>query len=114
VGNLQAPFAVRRIVHGGKQSMPMDYNNIRTPFYSEAELDLAPVQNWMVNGVDTLSLWFRGNPVAFLDKGGNAFTISGSGHDIWDHADDFRYAYKKLNDNGSITARVDSIGNTNA
>jgi len=29
VGNIQAPFAERAIVHGGKQSMPMDFNNTR-------------------------------------------------------------------------------------
>jgi len=112
VGNLVAPFAERTIVHGGKQSMPMDYNNTKSPFYSEAELALAPQQNWTTNGVTDLSLWFRGRAVAFLDKGNNAFTVSGSGADIWGTADDFRFAYKRLNGNGSITAKVDSLLNT--
>jgi hypothetical protein len=40
--------------------MPMDYNNLKTPFYSEAERSFAPVLNCTVNGVDTLSLFFRG------------------------------------------------------
>ena len=38
----QAPFAEQTIVHGGKQSMPLDYNNVKTPFYSEAEREFAP------------------------------------------------------------------------
>ena len=29
VGNLTTPFAERTIVHGGRQSMPFDYNNIK-------------------------------------------------------------------------------------
>ena len=114
VGNLTAPFAERTIVHGGKQAMPMDYNNAKTPFYSEAELDFAPAQNWTTNDVTDLSLWFRGQPVAFVDKGNEAFTVSGSGHDIWDAADDFRFVYKKLSGNGSITVKVESLINTNA
>jgi regulation of enolase protein 1 (concanavalin A-like superfamily) len=112
VGNLQAPFAEQTIIHGGKQAMPLDYNNIKSPFYSEAEQTFAPLQNWATNGVDTLSLWFRGNPVSFADKGNGALTVSGSGNDIWNTADAFRFAYKRLNGNGWITARVDSQTNT--
>ena len=112
VGNVTAPFAERTIVHGGKQAMPLDYNNLRAPFYSEAEYAFAPLQNWTGNGVTDLSLWVRGNPVSFQDKGNNAFTISAGGNDIWNNADAFRFAYKKLSGNGSLTARVESIGNT--
>jgi hypothetical protein len=57
VGNLQAPFAEQTVVHGGKQSMPMDYNNVNAPFYSETELEFAPAANWTVNGVDADCLW---------------------------------------------------------
>jgi regulation of enolase protein 1 (concanavalin A-like superfamily) len=114
VGNLTAPFAERTTIHGGKQAMPMDFNNTKTPFYSEAEQTFSPLQNWTTNGVDTLSLWVHGNPVAFVDKGNGAFTVGASGHDIWDDADDFRFVYKKLNGNGSITVKVESLVNTNA
>ena len=113
VGNMQAPFAEQTIVHGGKQSMPFEYNNVNAPYYSEASRSFDPTQNWTTNGADTVSLYFRGRPVAFADNGNNAFTISASGTDIWNNADQFRFAYKQLNGNGSITARVDSIGNTN-
>ncbi|MCL5281239.1 MAG: PA14 domain-containing protein [Planctomycetes bacterium] len=60
VGNAEEPFAEQVIVHGGRQSMPMDYNNLKTPFYSEAERSFTPALNCTVNGVDTLSLFFRG------------------------------------------------------
>jgi regulation of enolase protein 1 (concanavalin A-like superfamily) len=114
VGNWQAPFAERTIVHGGKQSLPMDYNNLVAPYFSEATLEFAPVQDWTSHGVTALSLWYRGYPIAFSDNGNNAFTVSGGGNDIWNAADAFRFAYKKLSGNGSITARVDSQTNTNA
>ncbi len=71
-------------------------------------------QDWTVHGATDLSLWFRGNPVRFLDKGNGAFTLSGSGHDIWDNADDFRFVYKKLSGSGSIQVKVESLVNTNA
>jgi len=59
VGNAVAPFAEQTMVHGGKQSMPLDYNNVKTPFYSEAERTFAPVQDWTADGVDTLVLYVR-------------------------------------------------------
>ena len=113
VGYLQSPFAEQTIIHGGKQSMPLEYNNVMTPFYSEAERTFDAPQSWTGNGADTLSLYFRGSAVSFADKGGNAFTISGSGTDIWNNSDQFRFAYKQLAGNGSITAKVDSLVNTN-
>ena len=40
------------------------------------------------------------------------FTVSGSGNDIWNNADAFHYVYQTLTGNGSITARVLSLQNT--
>ena len=60
VGNPQAPFAEQTIVHGGKQSMPLDYNNVKTPFYSEAEREFAAPQDWTVGDVGMLVLYVRG------------------------------------------------------
>jgi hypothetical protein len=59
---------------------------------------------------DTLRVAFRGNPVGFKEEDG-VVTMGASGADIWDTADQFRYAYKTLNGDGSIIARVDSISN---
>jgi hypothetical protein len=61
VGYVQAPFAERTIVHSGQQSMPLDYNNVNSPWYSEAEREWAAVQNWTAEGADTLHLFIRGN-----------------------------------------------------
>jgi regulation of enolase protein 1 (concanavalin A-like superfamily) len=38
--------------------------------------------------------------------------MNGKGTDIWDVADQFRFAYKSLSGNGSIIARVDSVAPT--
>jgi len=112
VGYWDAPFAERTIVHGGRQSMPFEYNNVDTPFYSEAELEISPAQNWTSNGADTLSLWVRGNPISFVESASGGITMSGGGADIWDVADEFRFACKSLAGNGSIVAKIESLGNT--
>ncbi len=62
VGYLQAPFAETTIVHGGKQSMPLAYDNSKSPYYSETTRDLGTAQDWTGNGATHLDLWFRGNP----------------------------------------------------
>jgi len=111
VGYDPAPFAERTIIHGGKQSMPLDYNNTKSPFYSEAERTWDKPQDWTVNGADTLTVWFRGNPAGFVEAAG-VITMSGGGTDIWNTADQFRFASKRLTGNATIVARVDSIGNT--
>ncbi|MCP4609648.1 MAG: LamG domain-containing protein [Planctomycetes bacterium] len=58
VGNLNPPFAEQTIVHGGLQSMPMAYDNAVGK--SEATLTLTSNKDWTVNGVTTLTIWFRG------------------------------------------------------
>jgi hypothetical protein len=60
VGYLDPPFAEQVNVHGGCQSMPLDYNNINAPFFSEATRTWSTAQNWTLNGVNTLTLYFRG------------------------------------------------------
>ncbi len=59
VGYENAPFAEQTIVHGGNQSMPMYYDNSAAG-KSEATLTLTSNRDWTVNGVDTLTIWFRG------------------------------------------------------
>jgi hypothetical protein len=60
VGNITAPFAEQKIVHSGRQSMPMAYDNTNKPFYSEGERVWATPQDWTVNGVTTLVLFVQG------------------------------------------------------
>jgi hypothetical protein len=112
VGYVQAPFAERKIVHGGKQSMPVDYNNTKSPFYSEAERTWDKPQDWTAGGADTLVLYFQGRAAGFLDKGAGSFALGGGGTDIWNTVDQFRFAAKKLTGNGAIVAKVESLVNT--
>jgi len=60
VGYVQAPFAEQTIVHGGGQSMPLDYNNVNAPSYSEGERVFSPAQDWTAMGTDMLLLYVRG------------------------------------------------------
>jgi hypothetical protein len=84
VGNITAPFAEQKIVHSGKQAMPMAYDNTRTPFYSEAEQVWDTPQDWTVNGVNTLVLFVQGltsnTPdqfyVALEDKAGKVARVT--------------------------------------
>jgi hypothetical protein len=58
VGYANAPFAEQTIVHSGNQSMPMSYDNAVGK--SEATLTLTANRDWTVNGVNRLTIWFRG------------------------------------------------------
>ncbi|MDT8301312.1 MAG: LamG-like jellyroll fold domain-containing protein [Sedimentisphaerales bacterium] len=110
VGYATAPFAEQTIVHGGGQSMPFAYDNAVGK--SEATLTLTYPRDWSRHGVGVLSLWFKGNPAGFLEDSAGTITMSAGGADIWNTADEFRYAYKQLSGAGSITAQVLSVDNT--
>jgi len=60
VGYEAPPFAEQTIVHSGKQSMPLSYNNTSGAAYSEAERTFAAGQNWTQAGAATLVLYFHG------------------------------------------------------
>jgi len=61
VGYVQAPFAEQTIVHGDSgQSMPLDYNNVNAPHYSEAERTFATPQDWTVDGIEVLIVSIQG------------------------------------------------------
>jgi hypothetical protein len=55
------PICERKIVHSGKQSMPLDYAIVNSPWYSEAERQWATPQDWTAEGAATLHLFLRGN-----------------------------------------------------
>jgi hypothetical protein len=59
VGNAVPPFAEQTIIHGGSQSMPFVFDNAVGK--SEATLTLTSNRDWTVNGINTLTVWFRGD-----------------------------------------------------
>jgi hypothetical protein len=119
VGDETTPsYTEETIVHSGLQSMPISYDNNKQGFsmYSETELTLTDQRDWTEQGVANLSLWFRGYPASvgsFAEGPTGTFTMTGSGADIWNQADEFHFAYKTLSGVGSIVAKVVSVDNTN-
>jgi len=112
-------YTEQTIVHSGGQSMPLSYDNNKQGFakYSETEFTLTAPRDWTKYDVAELSIWFRGYPASagsFVEGPVGTFTMTGSGADIWDQADEFHFAYKMLTGAGSIVARVQSVDNTNA
>jgi len=96
----------------GEWSMFMAYDNARSPFISEAQREFASQQDWTAGAMNTLSLWFQGDVVSFGETAPGTFAMSAAGVDIWGASDEFRYAYKRLDGDGAIVARVDSVRNT--
>ncbi len=69
VGYGQSPFAEQTIIHGGSQSMPLTYSNSSASAFSETDRTFASAQNWTINGIKSLSLWFYGQ----ADNGGQLY-----------------------------------------
>ncbi|MGE5295318.1 MAG: PA14 domain-containing protein [Solirubrobacterales bacterium] len=84
VGTNEAPWAELTVVHSGEQALPMTYNNINTPYYSQADRTWATPQDWTIKGVNTLVLYVQGGSlneagplyVALEDSLGNTATIT--------------------------------------
>ena len=111
-------FTAETIVHGGRQSMPLAYDNNKPGYlnYSEATMTLSSQRDWTARGVTELSLWFRGYPASvgsFVAEPAGTYTMTASGTDIWNTADEFHYAFKQLTGVGSIIVKVESVENTN-
>jgi hypothetical protein len=60
VGYSAPPFADITVVHGGKQSMPLDYNNVNAPWYSETQREFETAENWQAGDANDLVLYIRG------------------------------------------------------
>ncbi|HUU15781.1 MAG TPA: hypothetical protein VMW72_01415 [Sedimentisphaerales bacterium] len=79
VGNDLPPYAEQSIVHSGIQSMPLYYDN--SVGYSEATLTLTYPRDWTEKGVNTLTIWFRGNSdnaaeILYVALNGNAIVTN--------------------------------------
>jgi hypothetical protein len=60
VGYSTSPFAEHAIIHSRTQSLPLDYNNVNSPYYSETTRKFESVQNWTAEDVTNLVLFVRG------------------------------------------------------
>ena len=128
VGYFSPPSIEQETIHSGTQSMPLRYDNDGTVnegtafetsgtlLYSEAERQLTSTQNWTLDGVESLTVWFKGNAAqvsSFVENPAGTYTINASGADIWGTADEFHFAYKEITSGtATIIARVDSLENT--
>ncbi|MEN6576953.1 MAG: discoidin domain-containing protein [Phycisphaerales bacterium] len=86
VGYIDPPYAERNTVHGGRQSMPLAYNNTAAA-YSEATRTFDNPQDWTAHGVTKLSLYFYGaaeNTAGqmYLKINGTKVNYSGAADDL--------------------------------
>jgi hypothetical protein len=108
-------FMETEIVHGGDQSMPYFYDNDMK--YSEAVKTLDSARDWTLDGVQELSLWFRGLSGyvgSFTEEPAGTYTMTATGTDIWESSDEFHFAYKELTGVGSVIAKIESVEQTDA
>ncbi len=106
-------FGETTIFRGGKQSMPLRYDNTKAPNFSEAERTFTPTQDWTASGAQELVVYFRGVAPGFVETASGSILMNAIGTDIWNNGDQFRFAYKSLSGDGTMVARVDSIFNSN-
>jgi len=84
VGYWNPPYTEQTIVHGGRQSMPLQYDNLNEPRYSQAGHTWTTPADWTVNDMDTLQLFVRGEAtngpdalyITLEDDGGNIATVA--------------------------------------
>lgn len=111
-GTTYTSIAERTFVHGGSQAMPLYYNNASADkkYYSETERVWTSPQDLTAGGATDLSLWFKGRPVRFVESADGKIVMSSMSGDIsGTNADYFRYAYRQLTGDGSMTVKVSSL-----
>jgi len=100
--------AEKTIVYEGSQSLPMTYNNTTAPT-SEATRYFDTAVDLTQGNPESLKLQVRGDAPDFVENADDTLTVGAAGVDIWNTADDFRFVYKRLSGDGSITAKVNSV-----
>ncbi len=76
-------FGETAIVHGGAQSMPLNYNNNNEPYYAQTDRTWDDAQDWTIHGVNTVVLYLQGGSsngaeplyVAVEDDNGKIATV---------------------------------------
>jgi hypothetical protein len=77
-------FNETTVVHGGKQAMPFEYNNVDMPYYSEAERTFDTPEDWTGHGADTLVLYVQGRGPDFdLMNAATGPVIDGKVDAVW-------------------------------
>ncbi len=131
VGYFDLPYVEKTVVHTGSQSMPLYYDNdgtvnegegtlekTGTLYYSETKRQFDSAQDWTIDEVNSLSLWYKGYPEEvgkFVEEPAGVYTMAAAGVDIWDVADEFHFAYKEVaSDTCQIIAKVESIDPNNS
>jgi hypothetical protein len=109
VSRWAAPSVAAGDDQGNRQAMSLAYSNGRAPFYSEVDRWFVSEQDWTAALGDTLSLSVRGDVVPFGEIAPGTYRMVASGADIWGDADECRYAFKRLEGDGSISVRVESL-----
>jgi hypothetical protein len=79
----QGTFGETTVVHGDAQSMPLNYNNGKPPYYAQTDRTWSTSQDWTVHGASTLVLYVHGGSlneagplyVALEDTLGNTATV---------------------------------------
>jgi hypothetical protein len=82
-GHLDPPFYEESIVHSGDKSLPLYYDNAVGK--SESTLTLTDKRDWTVNGVDTLTIWFRGDSANAAEQ--MYVTLNGNARVNYDNPD---------------------------
>ena len=108
-------FGETTIVNGGKQSMPLSYDNTVAPNVSEGQAETADLlsgPDWTRKGVKALSLWYRGNPPSFgqfVEAPTGTFTVTGGGAGIGGDADECHFASREATGGVTVIARVTEL-----
>jgi len=81
---------------------------VATANSAEAMVNLPLLAPWVSQDVGAVGL------TGSVGYGNNTFTVTGSGADIWDTSDAFRFVYVRVTNNCTIIARVASLQNVDA
>jgi hypothetical protein len=110
-------------VYKGFQSLPLTYDNKKSPFISETDRTFDPALDFSTahdgQAFGTLDIQIHGQFLSlngFTDNGNDQYTVIGSGADIYGKADEFHFAYQPQPVEGaaSITAKIESVENVHA
>ena len=119
VGYTDPPFCEQTIVHSGRQSMPLFYDNSGPAYYSEATLPLSETRDWTEEGVKILTLWFYGDPanaaesmyVAVANATGPTAVVYNDNPDaaLIDDWTQWNIDLEEISNQGVVLTNVDSI-----